>query len=238
MMTRSHVDATALAASLQRFAGDPDDSNLLESLQAVIDASGALFGLSGAGLMLADEHSELHYIIASTGPSHLLEEAQINTGQGPCVDTYVTNRITVTTDLANDERYAELAPLIVPYGIGAVMGVPIHLSDMPIGSLNIYVDRPYEFDQSEIDALARYGQVVEAMIHAAITASHAGHLADQLTYALEYRAPIERAIGYLMARDGLEHPAAFQKLRAAARSTRRRVGDVATQLLDTGELPA
>ena len=237
-MTEAHVEAAALNASLRRLSEQRDENDLFVSLQRVVDAAGPLFNLSGAGLMLADEHGELHYIVASTGPSHLLEEAQINTGQGPCVDTYIRDQITITTDIANDERYPELAPLVAPKGIGAVMGVPIHLSQVPIGSLNLYVDQPYKFDQSEIDALTRYGEIVEAMIHAAVTASHAGHLADQLTYALEYRAPIERAIGYLMARDSLDHADAFQKLRRAARSSRRRIGDVANDLLGSGQLPA
>ena len=236
-MSDPRIDSATLNASLRRLSEQRDDSDLFASLQGVVEASSQLFAVSGGGMMLADEQGELHYIVASDGPSHVLEEAQISTGEGPCVDTYVRNEITVTEDLAADERYQTVAPLVVPHGIGAVMGVPIHLSDVPIGSLNLYMDVPYEFDKSEIEALSRYGEVVEAMIHAAVTASHAGHLAAQLTYALEYRAPIERAIGYLMARDGLDHASAFQKLRKAARSTRRRVGDVANELLDSGELP-
>ena len=234
----ARIDTAALNSSLRRIA-ERDDSDLYDSLRRVIDASAQLFeAVTGGGLMLADEHGDLHYIIARTGPSHLLEEVQVKTGEGPCVDTYVRDEVTVSSDLANDERYPSIAPLVVPHGIRAVLGVPIHLSDMAIGSLDLYVDTPYEFDESEVAALSRYGEVVEAMIHAAVAASHAGQLADQLTYALDYQAPIERGIGYLMARDDLTHSDAFQKLRAAARSARRRIGDVATDLLDTGRLPS
>jgi transcriptional regulator with GAF, ATPase, and Fis domain len=236
-VTGAQVDAAALNSSLRRLAERNDDSDLWASLHRVIDLSGQLFSVSGGGLMLADEHGDLHYVVAGTGPSHVLEQAQLDTGEGPCIDTYVRDEITVTADLARDDRYRTLAPLVVPHGVGAVMGVPIRLFEMPIGSLDIYVDRPYEFDDSEAHALTRYGEVVEAMLHAAIAASHAGQLADQLAYAVDYRAPIERGIGYLMARDRLAHPEAFQKLRSAARSSRRKIGDVATELLTTGHLP-
>jgi GAF domain-containing protein len=236
-MTSVRVDPAALNSSLHRLSEQSVESDLFVSLRRVLDFSGQLFNVTGGGLMLADERAELHYIVASTGPSHLLEEMQIETGEGPCVDTYVRNEMTVTSDLAHDDRYSTLAPLVVPHGIGAVIGVPVHLSDLPIGSLNLYVDHPYDFDPSERAALSRFGDVVEAMIHAAVTASHAGELADQLTYALDYRAPIERGIGYLMARDRLGHPAAFNKLRASARTTRRKIGEVAEILLDTGRLP-
>lgn len=46
---------------------------------------------------------------------------------------------------------------------------------------------------------------------------------------------IERAVGLLMGRDGLEQPEAFNRLRQAARSAGREVGDVARELL-SGDL--
>ena len=44
-------------------------------------------------------------------------------------------------------------------------------------------------------------------------------------FALDSRVTIERAVGLLMGRDGLDDVAAFQELRRTARSTRRRVVD-------------
>lgn len=50
---------------------------------------------------------------------------------------------------------------------------------------------------------------------------------DQLETALERRAVIERAKGILMERHGLDERAAFERLREHARSSNRRVLDVA-----------
>ena len=47
---------------------------------------------------------------------------------------------------------------------------------------------------------------------------------------------IERAVGYLMGVDGVDAAVAFERLRRAARSSRRKVGDIAAGLLDTGQL--
>jgi len=236
-MTPARIDAAALNSSLRRLSEQGKDSDLYVSLHRVIDASGQLFAVNGGGLMLADESGELRYVIASNPTSQLLEDVQIETGEGPCVDAFMNEQVNVAADLAHDPRYPVAAPLIVSHGIGAVLGIPVRLSGLPIGSLDIYVDRPYEFDQSEIAALTRYGEVVEAMVHAAVAASHAGRLADQLSYALDYRAPIERGIGYLMARDQLGHTEAFHKLRSAARSARRKIDQVTAELLSTGRLP-
>ncbi len=236
-MSQARVDAAALSSSLRRLAEQRDRSDLFESLKRVIDASGQLFAVTGGGLMLADEQGDLRYIVATSEPSRALERVQLETGEGPCVDTYVRDEVVVTADVAVDTRWPNAGPPIAEHGIGAVLGVPIHLAEVTVGSLDLYVDVPYKFDDSEIEALARYGDVVEAMLHAAVTASAAGQLADQLAYALDYRAPIERGIGYLMARDQLQHAEAFGRLRSAARSSRRKIGEVAAELLETGRLP-
>jgi GAF domain-containing protein len=118
-----------------------------------------------------------------------------------------------------------------------VLGVPVRLSGTVVGSLDIFCDGTHRWSAAERDALSRYGQVSEALLAAAVSAEQAGELAAQLNYALDYRAPIERGVGYLMARDGLDQAAAFFRLRSAARNSRRRIGDVAADLLRTGRLP-
>jgi len=78
------------------------------------------------------------------------------------------------------------------------------------------------------------------MLAAAVSAEQADELAAQLTYALDYRAPIERGVGYLMARDRVDRTDAFHRLRAAARSNRRKrrkIDQVARELLLSGRLP-
>ncbi|WP_375869891.1 ANTAR domain-containing protein [Humibacillus xanthopallidus] len=72
------------------------------------------------------------------------------------------------------------------------------------------------------------------LIRASVAAEHAGELAAQLTYAIEHRAPIERAVGFLMARRHLGQSQAFALLRSTTRNSRRRIGDVADELLRTG----
>ena len=48
---------------------------------------------------------------------------------------------------------------------------------------------------------------------------------------------IERGVGYLMARDGLDSMTAFNRLRRAARDTQTKIGDVAQRLVSSGRLP-
>jgi GAF domain-containing protein len=235
-MMADAVDARALAESLRRLREPHDDTVLQSSLQRIVDNCVELFGLSGSGLMLADVRGELHYVASTDPRSKLLEEAQIATGQGPCIESYVCADTVVCDDLEDDERWPLLTERLRGSGIGAVLGEPITLLGVPVGNLDVYHHSRHPWTDDERAALVGFGDVADAAIAAAVHADQAGALAEQLTYALEHRIPIERATGYLMARDGLDHPAAFQRLRCAAR-TGHPIGDVAEQLLRTGRLP-
>ena len=111
------------------------------------------------------------------------------------------------------------------------------MGGVPIGTLDLFVDRPYHWLENEAAALERYADLVESTLGAALAAQRAGALADQLQYALDYRIVIERAVGYLMARRGTGAEQAFAELRRTARSQRRKIAEVAQYLLDTGSLP-
>jgi transcriptional regulator with GAF, ATPase, and Fis domain len=230
------VDATKVNESLRRLGGQQGQP-LRDSLRGVIEACVQLFSVTGSGLMIADEQSILRYAVATDGPGRVLEEVQLETGEGPCVDTFVKDAVTVTEDLATDDRWPRVAERVAGLGVHGMIGVPVRLGGVTVASLDVYVDTPHQWDRTEQRALVRYGEVISALTETALAAQQAGELADQLNYALDHRVPIERGIGYLMSRDGVDHAAAFNRLRRAARSSRRRIGDVAEELLRAGRLP-
>jgi GAF domain-containing protein len=229
------MDSAALTESLRRLAEDPGNS-LVQSLQNVVDACVQVFSVTGSGLMIADDQSVLRYAVATSGPARELEDVQLATGEGPCVEAFVRDTLVATEDLATDGRWPRVAERVGPLGVHGMLGVPVRLAGIAVGSLDVYRDRPHRWDLSEQRALSRYADVVAALTETALAAQRAGELAEQLTYALDHRVPIERGIGYLMSRDRLDHAAAFNRLRRASRNTRRRIGEVAEDLLRTGRL--
>ena len=231
------IDPAALTASLQRLAREGTTDALLPTLRSVVDACAELFGVSGSGIMLADEQNMIRYVAASDGPGRILEEVESETGQGPCTQAFVTNQVVPSSDVTAESRWPRLAALIQSHGVRAVLGVPVRLGGAPVGTLDLYKTEPHEWSDGECAALSRYGEVTEAALAAALAAHTAGELADQLQYALDYRIVIERGIGYLMARDHLDQVGAFNRLRQAARNSQSKIGEVAEHLLDTGELP-
>jgi GAF domain-containing protein len=231
-----NIDAERLASSLRRLA-KPAEEDVAAAVGEAVNAAVTLFHVSGSGLMIADDEDNLRYVAAGNGTSHLMEMAQIEAGEGPCVSSFVTNEVITTDDMATETRWPSIRETFLRHGIVSVLGVPVRLGGVPVGSLDVFFDEPHKWDDSERTALRRYADVVQATLGAALSAHRAGELAGQLQYALDYRIVIERAVGFLMAKRGADPVQAFDQLRRAARSQRRKVAEVAQQLLDTGSLP-
>jgi GAF domain-containing protein len=221
-----------LADSIARLEGvDPAASGLDEGLARVVDETDKLFAVDGAGLMLAGEGGVLRYVVASDEPGRMLETIQEQTGEGPCVDAFLHDAPVLAADLASDPRWPSAGPLAAGHGIGAVLGVPVDLGDRPVGTLNVYAAKPQQWDDSDIAAIMAYTRVIASLLRSAVQAHVKGRAATQLQHALEHRVLVEQAKGVLMERRRLDQQAAFELLRAQARSTRQRLEDVARQVI-------
>ena len=132
-------------------------------------------------------------------------------------------------DLAADPRWPSVGPLAAGHGVRAVLGVPIDLRQAPVGTLNVYAARLHHWEKEDVAAIQAYSRVVASLLRAAVQAHLSGQAASQLQQALDHRSLIEQAKGVIMARRGLDQQAAFELLRTQARSTRRRLDDVARQ---------
>jgi transcriptional regulator with GAF, ATPase, and Fis domain len=230
------IDPQNLSASLDRLrSGGDDDFNA--TIDRTVTACVDLFGVDGSGLMIADEQNTLRYVVSSDGPGRVLEEVQSRTGEGPCVDTFVHGHPVHTDDMTVETRWAQSRGTILEHGVRAVLGAPVKLEGTPVGSLDVYRRTPYAWHETEQEALARYAGVIEATLRTVLTAHSATELARQLQYALDNRVLIERAVGYVMAVADVEASTAFNVLRTAARGYRRRVADIAREVLETRTLP-
>jgi GAF domain-containing protein len=226
------IDPDQLHSSLNRLRGDPELSDdLAAAMVRVADATRVLFGSDGAGVMLIDDERALSYVHSNEEGARRLEAAQRELGHGPCVDCLVLDHTVETPDIMEDHRWPGLAVLLEGSGVRAVLGVPVRLAGGAIGSLNVHRRQPCSWDPEETAAIAAYARVIEDLIGAALIAQQKGQLVDQLEHALDNRVVIERAIGFLMASDRLNAVDAFDRLRRQARSERRKVIEIATDLV-------
>lgn len=216
---------------------DLERLGLARSLREVIDAVPPLFGANGSGLMVVDEGAALREVAASDEPGRVLELLQQEIGEGPCTQTLIDDAVVMTSDVRTDERWPNLAPRMEGVGVVAVLGVPTHLAGSAVGALNVYRDDVYDWTEDDVERLQTYNRLLERLIALAVAAERRDELVQQLQQALDSRVVIERATGLLMGRHDLAAVEAFDRLRRAARSQRRRVYDVAADLLAGKPLP-
>ena len=156
---------------------------------------------------------------------------------GPCMQAFTSGRPAVMHDATLERRWGEIALVFVEVQIRSGLSVPVELGGGPIGTLDVYVADPRGWDPSEVSALQAYAGVVSTLLAAAAKAQLKGALADQLQTALDSRALIERAKGALMERERLDDQEAFTHLRRAARSSGRKLTEVAGEVAAGRPLP-
>jgi GAF domain-containing protein len=188
-------------------------------------------------LMLIDQEGQLRWASASDQTAQTLEGGLERLAQGPCAVAFSQRLPAAIRDIRTDPEWQEFTQVLVGEGICAALSVPVELDGGVIGTLDIYAADPRDWDPSEVAALQAYAGLVASLLSAATTAQVKGRLADQLQAALEHRWLIEQAKGVIMGRERLDAQTAFERLRGAARSSTRRLADVAKDVTAGQPLP-
>jgi GAF domain-containing protein len=232
------IDPTDLAKSIGALGSLDPQRGLAPTLQQIADGAKQLFAADGAGLMLVDANGQLRWASASDQTAQTLEDGQERLAQGPCAVAFSQRLPAAIGNIHTDPDWGEFAQVLLAERVSAALSVPVELDGGVIGTLDIYAGQPRDWDPSEVAALQAYAGLVASLLSAAVTAQVKGRLADQLQAALEHRWLIEQAKGVVMGREQLDAQAAFERLRAAARSSTRRLADVAKEVTAGQPLPA
>ena len=227
------MDDRALLKVLERLEPDAaGPADIEKALREVCEAAVELLAVSGSGLLLVDEGRVQRSTVATDESGVQLEVHQEALGEGPCVDALMNDVTIATSDVTADDRWPRLAKVLHGAGVRAVLGAPIHVGGQPVGSINAYRMDPYEWDDSDVAALGALSVIAGRVLSTALLASSKERVVEQLQEALQNRVAIERAVGFLMGRHRLGAVDAFERLRQRARSERRKVVDLAVDVLE------
>jgi GAF domain-containing protein len=210
---------------------------LARTLQQVLRSAKTLLDADRAGLMLVDQAGALRWASASDRAVEAGGGDLDRLAQGPCTTAFAQRAPAAVPDLSAEPGRRTLAQVGVEDGNHAALSVPVQVGGGPVGTLDVHVTAPREWDDSQVAALQAYAGLVASLLSAAVTAQVKGRLADQLQAALAHRWLIEQAKGVLMGRENLDAQAAFERLRGAARSSTRRLADVARDVTAGAPLP-
>ncbi|KAA9153003.1 GAF and ANTAR domain-containing protein [Amycolatopsis acidicola] len=218
---------------------------LADTLVADFDLIGFLNGLArrfvellevdAAGLLLADLNGMLTVVAASDEQARLLEQLQLDDEEGAALDAYRTGNAVHSDDLADAaRRWPRFAEAAQKAGFSAVTAVPMRLRDEVIGAVNLFGTEALELSEEDLgvgQALADIATI--GILHERAFRRHEV-LVEQLQTALNSRIVIEQAKGVLAERLGVGVTEAFRALRTYARSSGRRLADVAAAVVNGG----
>jgi hypothetical protein len=234
------IDPAELASSIGALDTLDVERGLARTLQQVLDSAKSLFDADRAELMLVDHAGALRWASASDQATQTGEADQERLAQGPCMIAFAQRAPAAVRDISAEPpgNWGEHAQVGIDDGVRSALSVPVEVDGGPVGTLDIYVAVPREWDDSEAAALQAYAGLVASLVVAAVAAQVKGRLADQLQGALDHRLLIEQAKGVLIQREGMDAQAAFEWLRTAAGSPEREVVDVAREVLGGAPLPS
>jgi GAF domain-containing protein len=211
---------------LRYSAGDLDDA-----LRRIVRCTHDLFAVDGAGLMLIDPDQLLRNVAHSDQRVDHLEELQIEHGEGPCIDAFDDKELVHAADLAAEARWPSFSPAAVRRGLRAVLASPIPYNQMAIGVVTVFSAKEHPWSPEGELALIAFTDLAALTIANTMQSEQRGELATQLQRALDARVIIEQAKGAICARDGVTPGEAFEQLRRRARAERRRVVEIAQEVM-------
>jgi hypothetical protein len=116
-----------------------------------------------------------------------------------------------------------------------VLSVPVRLADQPVGTLDVYVTQPRAWSTGEVEALGALAVVTAELVSTAVELANREVEVAQLRQALASRVWIEQAKGVLVVTRGVSPDAAFQQLRKRARSSSRKLADLAQEVVQEAQ---
>jgi transcriptional regulator with GAF, ATPase, and Fis domain len=213
-----------------------DDFDVVDFLHRVTVRCAEVLAVSAAGVLLTDQRGALRVVAASTEQTRLLELLQSQTDQGPCPECFHTGRAVAVADLSSAaSRWPRFVAQARQSGFASVHALPMRLRSTVIGALNLFGTRPGAL----ADDTVRLGQAMADVATIGLLQARAIHdretLAEQLQTALNSRVVIEQAKGVIAERRHLDMDASFTLLRGTARTSNRRLSELARAVVDGTE---
>jgi GAF domain-containing protein len=210
-----------------------DDYDVLDLLHTLVEETVDLLDATAAGLMLAGPDGILQVLASTSEESHLIEVLQQESGEGPCVECYVTGVPVTIRDIAGTgDRWPEFKKEAAIQGYRSVHGFPLRVRGRTIGAMNLFRTDTGELNDEDIAIGQALADVATISILQERAIRESATVNDQLQRALNSRILIEQAKGMLAHILDVSTDEAFQRLRAYARSHQISLADTAEAVLD------
>ncbi len=164
-----------------------------------------------------------------------LDDLQVASDEGPCLDVIAEGGTAHAADLADDPRWPRFGPAAVTAGIRSALA--LRLSDRPVSALNLYARLPTAFGATDRAKALIFATLAGIALESAGERAEGEHQIATLHDALRTRELIGQAQGILIERERITADQAFHVLRRASQHLNIKIREVALTLVETGETP-
>ena len=219
----------SLAALSRFFVGDKTMMQTLERVTQMTAQSLADAEFVGITMMTTDGKVGTAVFTDPEAPE--IDQAQYESGRGPCLDAFRTGdtlRIESTTD---DERWPEFSATCAAHGILSTLSLPLSVDGTTYGALNLYSRRSAAFDDEQTSTAALFAAHAAVVLANATLYWAARVRSEQLEAALTTRAEIEQAKGIIMSTMRCSADEAFEVMVKQSQRENRKLREVAAEIV-------
>jgi GAF domain-containing protein len=209
------------------------EMNVEDALREIVHTTHSIFSVDGAGIMLSDVDQQLHSAAASDQRFEHLEELQIRHGEGPCVEAFQEKQLVAVEDLTSDGRWPDFSQAAVARGVRAILASPLPYHQDAVGVVAVVSEQARPWSPEGELALLAFTDLAALLIASMMMGEQHSALSRQLQGALNSRQIIEQAKGVLIGTQHISARAAYEQLRAQARSQRRKLTAVCAEVVRT-----
>jgi GAF domain-containing protein len=203
-----------------------------DAMHEIVQTTHTVFSVDGAGLMLTDAERHLRGVAASDPRFAHLEDLQIEHGEGPCIEAFDTKQLVGTQDLEAEMRWPGFSAAAVARDVRAVLASPLPYNQDAVGVVAVLSEQRRPWSAEGELALLAFTDLAALLIASMMQGEQNSQLAQQLQGALRSRQIIEQAKGVLMGTKGISARAAYEQLRAQARTERRKLSAVCAEIVN------
>ena len=163
----------------------------------------AIPGADGAGLTLIEQH-RADTIVTTAGFVAEVDAVQYGIGEGPCISAARDGVTVMSGSLGGDARWPRFGGRVARMGVHSALSLPLIAGDEVVGAMNIYARAKHVFDERAAALGELFAVPAAVTVQNARVLEDARRLAGRLQSALDERMVVERAVGIVMSRSGVD----------------------------------
>lgn len=188
-------------------------------------------GSSGVGVSLVDEDGNGSSTGATDPVVLKADTAQYESGQGPCLHAWESQRTVVVHDAGADDRWPLWSPAARDLSVRSVISSPLVVASRCLGTLKVYSPQPGAYNDAAGRSLDKFAVPAATLLDHIQGTDTPRRFTEVVSAAMQSRDTTHRAQGALMQMHGFSADRALEELMHLSRTSRQSVVSVSREIL-------